>query len=239
MAANMSINLIDSDVFYVEQSSNDPNIPRPNMPIVLNSTEMSGSDSRELISISSIPSPEPQIVTIDSDSNEPTTPYGFGRQPPVIPPNLNDLKLPPTSFNVLATMAVVNPAEDGYDQNYSPQLPEPSEPSSISTPPMNVSTFDSWETPHTTLVDKTFYCDDELRRIYFLPSTPSPPPPPRKLKRKLSPGMSLPKRGGSVAARLRVFWTNGPGAEVHTKLVVDKLKTRDWKILFKDIAHQI
>ena len=31
---------------------------------------------------------------------------------------------------------------------------------------------------------------------FFLPSTPTPPPPPRKLKRKLSLGMSFPKRGG-------------------------------------------
>ena len=36
---------IDFDVFYVEQSSTDENLPRPNVPIVLNSTEMSGNDT--------------------------------------------------------------------------------------------------------------------------------------------------------------------------------------------------
>ena len=116
MSANISS---DSDVFYVEQSSNNQSLPRPNTPIVLNSTEMSGNDTREMPSISSITSHEPQIVTIDSDSNEPTMPYGFGRQFPLI--SLNDLNLPPNPFNVLATMAVVNPAEDGYNDNYSPQ----------------------------------------------------------------------------------------------------------------------
>ena len=82
MASNISINSIESDVFYVEQSSNDPILPRPNTPIVLNSTEMSGNDTRKMISISSIASPGQQIVTFDSDSNEPTMPYGFGRQLP-------------------------------------------------------------------------------------------------------------------------------------------------------------
>ena len=130
----MSTNSIDSDVFHVEQSSKYASLPRPNTPIVLNSTEISGNDTCEMISISSLASPEPQIVTIDSDSNEPTMPYGFGRQLSIIPPSLNDLNRQPNPLNVLATMAVVNPTEDGYDQNYSPQSPEPSEPSPISTP---------------------------------------------------------------------------------------------------------
>ena len=132
MALNSSLNSIDSDVFYVEQSSSDQSLPRPNTPIVLNSTEISGDESREMISISSIASPEPQIVTIDDDSNEPTMPYGFGQQLPIVPPSLNDLNLPPNPFNILATMAVVTPT---HDDNYSPQSPEPSELSSISTPP--------------------------------------------------------------------------------------------------------
>ena len=79
LAFNLSLNSTDSDVFYVEQSSHDQSVPRPNTPILLNSTEISGDDTREMISISSIASTEPQIVTIDDDSNEPTMPYGFGR----------------------------------------------------------------------------------------------------------------------------------------------------------------
>ena len=153
MASNLSLNLIDSDVFYVEQLSNDQSLPRPNKPIVLNSTEISGDDTREMMSITSIASPEPQIVTIDSDPNEPTMPYGFGRQLPIIPPSLNDQNLPPNPFNILATMAVVNYREDGNNDEYSSQSPEPSDPSPISTPPMNISTFNSWETSHSTTDD--------------------------------------------------------------------------------------
>ena len=50
---------------------------------------------------------------------------GFGRQLPFIPPSLNDLNLPPNSFNILTTMATANPTEEGHDENYSPQSPEP------------------------------------------------------------------------------------------------------------------
>ena len=196
MASNLSLDLTDSDVFYVEQSSNDQSAPRPNTPIVLNSTEISGDDTREMISISSIASPEPQIVTIDDNSNEPTMPYGFGRQLPIIPPNLNDLNLPPNPFNILATMAVASNTEV-YDDNCSPQSPDTSELFPISTPPMNVSAFNSWETSYTTTNDDTFHSSDEPRRIFFLSPSPSPPPtPPRKQKRKLSLGMSFPKEGG-------------------------------------------
>ena len=209
----MSINSSDSDVFYVQQSSNDPSLPKPNIPMVLNSTEMSGNDTREMISISSIASPEPQIVTTDSDSKETIMPYRFGRQLPKIPPSLNDLNLLPNPFNILATIEVVNPTGNGHDENYSPQLLEPSDSSPISTPPMNVSTFNI-ETPHTTTDDNTFYSEDEPRRVYwtspldktfhsegeprriYLLTSPSPPSPLRKMKRKLEMGMSFPKRRG-------------------------------------------
>ena len=198
MALNSSLNSIDSDVFYVEQSSSDQSVPRPNTPIVLNSTEISGNDSREMISISSIASLEPQIVTIDDDSNEPTMPFGFGQQLPIVPPSLNDLHLPPNPFNILATMAIANNNDEAtHDDNYSPQSPEPSDLSSISTPPMNVSAHRSWETSYTTTDDNTFHSSDEPRRIYFLPPSHSPPPsPPRAQKRKISLGMSFPKDGG-------------------------------------------
>ena len=110
-------------------------------------------------------------------------------------------------------MAVVTQTQDDND-GYSRQSPEPSHPSPISTPPMNISTFNSWETPHTTTDDNTFYSEDEPRRIYWtspleetfdsedeprrlhLMSSPSPPPTPRKMKRKLEIGVSFPKRGG-------------------------------------------
>ena len=69
-------------------------------------------------SFSSIASPEPHIFTIDDDSNEPTMPYGFGRQLPIVPLSLNDLNLPPNPFNKMATMVVANNTEQATDDNY-------------------------------------------------------------------------------------------------------------------------
>ena len=148
-------------------------------------------------------------MTLDSDSNEPTIPYGFGSQHPNVPPSLIDLNLPTNPFNVLATMAVIR-----ADDAYSPQSPEPSIPSPISRPPMDVSTIEGWDTTHTTTDDATFHTHDEYRRVYWdisssdtfdsneprivsvVSSPSSTPPPPRRQKRKLSIGMFFPRKGG-------------------------------------------
>ena len=197
MPSNVLLDSTDSDVFYVEQISNEPSPQRNNSPDILNSTERSEHHATRMPSISTIASPQPYIFTINDDSNDPTIPYGFGRQLPIVPPSLNDLNLPPNFFNILATMAIATNNGDAKDYNYSPQSPEPSDPSPISTPPMSVSAFNSWETSYTTTDNDTFYSSDEPRRIYFLhPSPASPPSPPRKLKRRLSLGMSFPEEGG-------------------------------------------
>ena len=197
MSSNISIVSVDSDVFYLGQISNEPSPQRKNSPNILNSTELSEHHTTGMPSVSSIESLEPQIFTINDDSNDPTMPYGFRRQLPIVPPTLNDLNLPLNPFNILATMAVANNTEDANEENYSPLSTEPSEPSPKSTPPMNVSAFNSWETSYKTTNDDTFYSSDEPRRIYYLPPSPtSPPSPPRKLERRLSLGMSFPKEGG-------------------------------------------
>ena len=64
-------------LFYVERSSEEGSPIRNNTPAILNSTELSGAMARETITIASIASPEPQIVTIDSDFNKLTFQYGF------------------------------------------------------------------------------------------------------------------------------------------------------------------
>ena len=199
----------ESDVFYVEQLSEEGSPIRKKTPAILNSTEISGAMERGVITISSVASPEPRIVTLDSDTNDPTIPYGFGSQQPIVPPSLNDLNLPPNPFKVPATMAVIR-----ADDACSPQSPEPSIPSPISTPPMNVSTIEGWDTTYSTTEDATFYTYDEPRRVYWhisssdtfdsneprnvsVASRPSStPPPPRRQKRKQSIGMSFPKKGG-------------------------------------------
>ena len=127
-----------------------------------------------------------------------------------MPPSLNDLNLPHNPFNVVATMAVIR-----ADEQYSPQSREPSNPSPISTPPMNVSIIEGWETPHTTTGDNTFYSSEcEPRWVYWdlspdetftsneprqvsAGSNPSNTlPPPARQKRKLSMGMCFPQKGG-------------------------------------------
>ena len=114
------------DFFYVERSPEEGSPTKNNTPAILNSTELSGAMERDVITISSVASPEPRIVTLDSDSNDPTLPYAFGSQQPIVLPSLKDLNLPPNPFNVLATMAV-NRADDAC----SPQSPEPFIPSPI------------------------------------------------------------------------------------------------------------
>ena len=192
----------DSDVFYVEHSLAENCLIRNNTPAILNSTLLSGAMEPEAITISSVASLEPQRVTIESDSNEPTFPYAFVTQHPIAPPSLNDLNLPPKHFNVLATIAVIQ-----QDQEDSPQSPEPSDPSPISSPPMNLSNVERWETPHTATDYNTLYSsENEPSRVYwdifpaktfesneprrFSPaeSPSSTPPLPPRQKRKLSMG---------------------------------------------------
>ena len=166
MTSSISMASDDSDVFYVEQSSSELSPQRHNTPNILNSTEISEQHTTRMPSILSVASPEPRIFTIDDNSNEPTMPYGFGRQLPIVPPSLSDLNLPPNPFNILNTMAIVTQTQDNNKQ-LSPESPEPSLPSTISTPPMNVSAYNSWETTHTTTDDNTFYSEDEPRRVYW------------------------------------------------------------------------
>ena len=151
-----------SDVFYVERSSEETSPSRNNTSAVLNSTQLSGALAREVITISSVASSKLQIVMIESDSNKPTIKLGFRNQHPIVPPSLNDLNLPHYSFIMLATMAVIQP-----DEEYSPQSPQLSDLSPISTPPRNLSSIKGWETPHTTTDNATFRSKDACLLGHF------------------------------------------------------------------------
>ena len=187
----------------MEQLSSEPSRQRNNSSKFIISTEFWGMHTRHLPALSSIAPPEPNFVTLHDNSNDPTFPYGFGAKQPIVPPSLNDLNLPPNPFILVATMAVFEANPTQPDDNYSPRSPEPSEPSPISTPPMNLSTIDGWENPHTTTDENTFDSEDEPRRVhwistldeiflsegeprrFYLPPSSSPPSPPRKMKKKL------------------------------------------------------
>ena len=140
MATNIPFDTIDSDVFFAEQLSREPNPQRKNSPKVLNLTKLSGTHKMEMLTISSVTCPEPNIVTLESNSNEPMIPYRFRNQQPIVPPSLNDLSLPPNPFNVLVTMVLIKRSPIQQDEEYCPQSPEPSDWCPISTPPMDLST---------------------------------------------------------------------------------------------------
>ena len=136
---------IDSDVFSVEQLSSEPSPKRNNSPSILNSMELPGTHTREMPTLSSVASLEPDIVTIVDDSNDPTFPYVFWAQKSIVPPSLNDLNLPPNPFNFLTVLTVVQQNPTQQDDICSPQSPEPLESPPISTKPMNLSTIAGWE----------------------------------------------------------------------------------------------
>ena len=86
MTANTSSISLDSDVFYVEQLSDKPSPPRKSTLEVLNSTELSGVHPREAITISTVASPGPGVITISSVLNDPTIRYEYKRQNILFPP---------------------------------------------------------------------------------------------------------------------------------------------------------
>ena len=195
----------------VAQISNEPSPQRNNSPNISNSTELSALHTREMHTLYSVTSLEPDIFPRDDISKDQTFLYGLRAQQHFVPPSLNDLNLPPNSFNLLASMAAVQQNLTQHVDNYSRQSPEPPEPSPISTPLLNLSLIDGWQTLHTTTYDNTLCSEDEPRRIHWnspldetfqsegeprrinlLPS----PSQPRKIKRKSEIKMCFPKIGG-------------------------------------------
>ena len=72
MSSNISLDSTDTDVFYVEQISNEHSPQRNNSLDMLNLTELSEHHATRMPSISKIASPQPYIFTINDNSNEPT-----------------------------------------------------------------------------------------------------------------------------------------------------------------------
>ena len=159
-----------SELFYVEHKSNELRPPRPNTPIVLNSTEMSGNNTQELRTISSLALHHlgPKLLKftliwmnqrchIDLDGG-----YRIFRQTRTIwtccqsiqytgntgssKPSSRRVwwKLQPTTTGAFGTVTDIDA-------------------------PLNLSTIDRWETSDTTTNDNKFYSDDEPRRFFFYP----------------------------------------------------------------------
>ena len=90
----ISVNSFDStdlEIFYVEQLSGKQSPQTNNTPGRPNSKETSGAHAKEIDIISSVASVEPQIVTMNSDSNDSSIPYSYARQDSIDSPSLSDL----------------------------------------------------------------------------------------------------------------------------------------------------
>ena len=111
---------MDSEVFYVESSSEVGSPSRNSTPVVFNSSQLPGVIARQAITISSVTSPEPLFVTIESESGESTIPYRFGNQHPILLAGFNDLNLPPNPFNSFVTVAVIQANTTQKDENTTP-----------------------------------------------------------------------------------------------------------------------
>ena len=75
--------------------------------------KISVAPARELITISTVAYPEPYIVTIESDSNEPAMPCGYGKKQPVNFRSLDGLNLPMNPFIVM-TLASPLPKTEAH-----------------------------------------------------------------------------------------------------------------------------
>ena len=133
---------------YVEALSGEQNSRRHITHELLNPTQLSGALVREMITISSVATPEPQIVSIASNSNEPTIQYGYRRRAPNIPSCLNDLNLPLNPCNVMTPISLAAIKKRGTyapAADDSPTSTTTFNKSEILTSSMIVSTVDAWE----------------------------------------------------------------------------------------------
>ena len=186
----------DFDFLYVELRSGGQSPPEHITPDVPNSTETSGVYVKEVITKSSGASRELQIVTIASDSNELTIPYGYGRQQPYTakPQRLKTVNLRIIPFNVMTPISPAPIMEDHIHPPTIADIPiqeEVFDASEISTPSMLVCSVNACETSP----DVGIFYSDEPKWISPTSSPSSTPPPPRGQKRKLRLGMSFPQEG--------------------------------------------
>ena len=208
----------DLDLFYVEQSPIEPSPPRPNTSIALNSTEMSGYNTREMITLSSIASPEPQDVIIVPCSNLPTVPYGVGRQLPIYQ-SKHERSEP-------AAQSIDNLRNNGSSKPYSTRAWRRTKgPNHRSRRNRHRCRRRRWTsaqlrdgrhhilrrmTKHLTLMMNP-------REFICYPLVLPPQPPPRILKKNWA------------SERLQGVWTVAFWKHRHPRPVVNKLKTQDWK----------
>ena len=129
----------ESDIFYVERSSEESSPIRNNTPAVLIFMELSGAIAKEIITISSVASPKDELWRLTQTLTNAQFHIGLAFNTQLCHPASMVSTCRPNLLNMLATMAVIQ-----ADEEYSPQSTELSIPSLISTPPMKASTIEGW-----------------------------------------------------------------------------------------------
>ena len=113
-----------------------------------------------------------------------------------------------------------------HDNNYSPQSPEPSEPSPISMPPINVSIRTAgrlWHDDRWQHVLLWWWTSENI--IFAFNSCPTATT--SKAEKEIDPGNVLSRKRGSDAARLRSLRTDYPLGKGHSMSINKELEL--WK----------
>ena len=156
---------------------------------------MSGALTRRTITVWSEASPEPQIVTIESDSSKATIAYGCRRRQLIIRLSFNYLNLPMSPLNVITLLPPVLITEarscpTANDDNLRQE--ERFEISDITTPLLMVRSVNAWGKSS----DRKLFYSDENQMISLSTSPSFRTPPAITPQPKPSPAKSFPKIAG-------------------------------------------
>ena len=111
----------DSDASCVERSSGKQTPTRHNTQNVIISAELSevhvGDMNLVMMTVVPPTSPQPNFVTMESDTKEPTIPFGCGRQDPVIPAQFELVAQPFQRFSYNGGYPTSNESEQRAGQS--------------------------------------------------------------------------------------------------------------------------
>ena len=116
--------------------------------------------AKEVITNSSVASPEPQNVTIELDSNEPLKRYGYGRQHPNFTISLNDFNLPMNPTNVMRLVFQIS-TFTVFQLHYQPTDSIP-----LSWGSLILSTSERFGKTEKAMFQALFYCFENFLRLF-------------------------------------------------------------------------
>ena len=146
--------------------------------------------------------------------------------------SLNDLNLPPNPFNILAKMAVAHSTAEGHDANYSTNHRSRRNCHRYWRP------WWTWaqlrDGRHHTLRPMTIHSTPMINPGEFFSTLQRFPPSRHLASWKENWASECPSQKKAVSQHVwEALWTVAPRTEKHPRLVVNKLKTRDWKLIYR------